>query len=85
MRHKDLYRKTLGEGRVKVDVLSRKLKNHIFKSQPFVDMWRKAKEVWWVEKRVWSCFKTSLSLVTMTSGPGYVVCFTSVNYNLLLF
>lgn len=44
-RHKDLYHKALAEGRQKVDYLAKKLDTHIKKSEPFVVLWRRAKEV----------------------------------------
>lgn len=44
-RTKDLYRRTLLEGRARVNQLAKKLHSHIIKSETFVQIWRKAKEV----------------------------------------
>lgn len=39
------YRRTVTESREKMDALRRKLGNSIKKSEPFVDIWRKARQV----------------------------------------
>lgn len=44
-RTKELHKKTLVECRMHVDSLSRKLSTHIKKSEPFIEVWRKARQV----------------------------------------
>ncbi len=39
------YRRTVNESREKMDALRRKLGNNIKKSEPFVEIWRKARQV----------------------------------------
>ena len=39
------YRRTVNESREKMDTLRKKLGSHIKKSEPFVEIWRKARQV----------------------------------------
>ena len=39
------YRRTVNVSREKMDALRKKLGSHIKKSEPFVDIWRKARQV----------------------------------------
>ena len=44
-RSKHLYQQVLVDGKLHVDMLRRKLHSHIVKSEPFIDIWRKARQV----------------------------------------
>ena len=44
-RAKAQYRRTVNESREKMDTLRKKLGSHIKKSEPFVEIWRKARQV----------------------------------------
>ena len=44
-RAKAQYRRTVNESREKMETLRRKLGSHIKKSEPFVEIWRKARQV----------------------------------------
>lgn len=42
---KHLYQQVLVEGKTRVDMLRKKLHSHIVKSEPFVEIWRRARQV----------------------------------------
>lgn len=44
-RTKQLYHQVLIEGKTRVDVLRKRLHSHILKSEPFVEIWRRARQV----------------------------------------
>lgn len=44
-RTKQLYQQVLVDGRSQVEMLRRKLQSHIVKSEPFIDIWRRARQV----------------------------------------
>lgn len=45
IRSKHLYQQVLVDGKLHVDMLRRKLHSHIIKSDPFIEIWRKARLV----------------------------------------
>lgn len=58
-RTKHHYQQVLVDGKMHVDMLRRKLQSHIVKSEPFIDIWRKARQV---SLNVWSGLEWPSSL-----------------------
>lgn len=44
-RSKHLYRQVLLDGKYRIDLLRKKLHSHVVKSEPFIEAWRKARQV----------------------------------------
>lgn len=44
-RTKHLYQQVLVDGKLRVDMLRKKLHSNIVKSEPFIEIWRKARKV----------------------------------------
>lgn len=45
MQAREAYRRTVAEGRQRMETLRKKLQSHITKSEPFVEVWRRARQV----------------------------------------
>lgn len=55
-RTKKFYQQVLLDGKLHVDMLRKKLHSHIVKSEPFIEVWRKARQVGgWVLDRPSNC------------------------------